>query len=149
MQRRPRVLFLSTGDSTRGLMAEGFLRALAGEQFQPVSVGLGVGDVHPSAVHVMGEIGIDISNQTPRTVTEALREQFTYAIILYDSAKERPPIFPFAPRLLRWSIIDPSTVESLSGERSEVFRRVRDEIRRNIETFVNEAVPQRQLPAAA
>jgi len=155
MQRKPKVLFLSTGNSTRGVMAEGFLRALAADYFEGVSVGVRSSEVHPLAGTVMDEVGIDISGQKPRSVAESVRESFSHAVILYDSATERSPIFPFTPHLLRWSIADPTTVEGSSSEKAEVFRQIRDQIQTNIEKFVNEfanqVAPARhgRLPTAA
>ena len=148
MQRKPKVLFLSTGDSTRGVMAEGFLRALAGEHFQTVSTGIQPEDVHPVAIDVMAEVGIDISGQKPRTVAESLRDQFGYVVIVYDPSKERSPIFPFAPHLLRWNICDPAAEEGSHTEKKEAFRRVRNEIRGRIENFLTETMPASQQPAA-
>lgn len=139
MPKKRRILFLSTGNCTRGAIAEGFLRALAGEHFQGVSTGIHANDVHPLAVDVMKEVGIDIADQRPKTVTESLRDQFGYAVILYDPAKERSPIFPFAPRLFRWAVPDPAKAEGVA-ENAEAFRRTRDEIRARVFDFVNETI---------
>jgi len=144
MQKKPKVLFLSTGNSTRSLMAEGFLRTLAGEYFQAASAGVQPGEPHPLAVEVMGEVGIDITGQTPKSVAESLKDQFGYAVIVFDPAKERSPIFPFTRNLFRWSLADPAAAQGSPAEKTEAFRRARDEIRKNIENFLNETVQQRQ-----
>lgn len=155
MQKKSKVLFLSTGDCSRSLMAEGLLKAVAEENFQAVSTGIESSAVHPLAVQVMGEAGIDITTQKPKSVTESLKDQFGYVVIVYDSAKEHSPIFPFAPHLLHWSIADPAAVEGSAEEKAEMFRLVRNEIHNKIENFVGEfvrkpaAVPQASALMAA
>lgn len=146
MQKKPKVLFLSTGNSSRGVMAEAFLRTLAADHFEAVSVGIKSNDVHPLAGTVMDEVGIDISGQKPKSVAESVRDSFSHVVILYDSAKERSPIFPFTPHLLRWSIADPATAEGSWPEKAEAFRQVRDQIRNNIANFVNEVAKQSKPP---
>ena len=77
MQKRPNVLFLSTGDSTRSLMAEGFLRTQkTGDCFQAVSVGIEPGEPRPLAAEVMREVGVDISGEKPRSVAESVKSNF-------------------------------------------------------------------------
>ena len=66
MDKRPKVLFLSTGNSTRSQMAEGFLRTLAGDWFEVSSAGIEPGEINPLAVEVMKEADIDISTKKPR-----------------------------------------------------------------------------------
>ncbi len=151
MQKIPKVLFLSRGTCTRSQMAEGFLRALAGSQFQVSSAGIDAGELHPMAIEVMYEAGVDISGQKPKTVAESLREQFRYVIIVYDSAKERSPIFPFTPHLLRWTVADPTAAEGSPAEQKEIFRRVRDDLRKKVETFFSEMSPKpkEEVPIAA
>ena len=148
MDKKRKVLFLSTGNSTRSQMAEAFLTAVAGEHFQPVSAGIDGGEVHPLALEVMSEVGLDISKQKPRTVAESLKDSYAYAIVVYDPAREHSPIFPFTTKLLRWNHADPAMAFAAAADKKEVFRRVRDEIRTNVDKFVNETVPQRQAPAA-
>lgn len=154
MQGKPKVLFLSTGNSTRSLMAEGFLRALIKDQLQTVSAGIEPGGPEPLAVEVMREMGIDISSQKPKSVAESLKDHFTYAVIVYDPAKERSPIFPFAPRLYHWSVSDPSGSTGSTGstpEQKEAFRRARMQIHGYVHNFLEEAGlgDQARLAAAA
>ena len=151
MEKRPKILFLSAGDSTRGLMAEGFLKNLAGEHFQTASAAIEPGDPHPLAFEVMNEVGIDLSEQKSKTVAESLRDHFSYVIVVYDASRERSPIFPFTPRLLRWSLTDPSNAPGSAIEKKEMFRRVRDEIHKYIQQFLNETghAHQDRTPVAA
>ncbi len=138
MDRKLKVLFLSTGNSTRSQMAERFLRSLAGDRFEAISAGVEPGDLNPGAVEAMREVGIDISNQKPKNVIECLKEHFAYVITVSDMARERTPIFPSTPNLVHWSLEDPSVVEGSSEERQTAFSRVRDEIREKMQKFLDE-----------
>jgi arsenate reductase len=140
MQRKPRVLFLSTGNSTRGQMAEGFLRTLAADRFIVSSAGIRPGGLDPLAKEVMKEIGIDITGQKSKSVAQALKEHYGYVITVCDMAKERSPIFPFTFNLLHWSIEDPSTSRGSPAETREAFRRVRDDIKIKVQYFLGESV---------
>jgi len=82
-------------------MAAGFLNAFAGHHYDTASAGVELGDAHLLANEVMREIGIDISDSKPKGIAEMVRDHFAYAVMVYDPAKERSPIFPFAPKLLR------------------------------------------------
>lgn len=132
---KPNVLFLSTGDATRSLIAEGFLRTLTGDRFDVVSAGVEPTSLDPLTVEVMKEAGVDISGQKPKSIAQSLKQRFSHVITICDTAKERNPIFPFALAVLHWSIVDPNTAGGLSEPRTEVFRRVRDEIKDKIKQF--------------
>jgi arsenate reductase (thioredoxin) len=133
--QKPTVLFLSTGDATRSLMAEGFLRTLTGGRFDVASAGVDPSALNPLASEVMKEAGIDISGQQPQTVAQSVRKRFGYVIAICDTAKERSPIFPFTLHLRHWSIVDPNTA-GLHEHRTEVFRCVRDEIKDKVKQFI-------------
>jgi arsenate reductase (thioredoxin) len=149
MNRKPKILFLSTGNSTRSQMAEGFLRALAGDQFDAVSAGIEPGELNPLAVEVMKEAGIDISKQQSKNVAESLKEHFGYVITVCNMARERAPIFPFTPNLLHWSLEDPSAATGSVAEKKTIFRRVRDEIRDKVKGFVSEIAEKNAERASA
>ncbi len=136
MEKRPKVLFLSKSHSTRSLMAEGFLRNLSGNYFLAASAGIEPGEPDPLAIEVMSEIGIDISQENPKSVPETLKDYFRYVVTIYDSAKERSPIFPFTTKLIRWSLPDPESVQGSAAEKKEAFRRAREEIRGKIQAFL-------------
>src|SRR5580700_1772274 len=103
-RHKPRVLFLSTGNATRGLIAEGFLRNFTADQFDVASSAAEHGALNPLAKEVMEEAGIDISGQTPKSIAQSVKESFSYVIAICDSAKERSPVFPFTLHLLHRSI---------------------------------------------
>jgi arsenate reductase (thioredoxin) len=138
VQKKAKVLFLSRGNATRGQMAEGFLRALGADRFEAASAGIEPGTLDPLAIEVMKEAGVDISHQQAKNVKDSLKEHFGYVITVCDLARERAPIFPFTPNLVHWSIYDPEAAQHSLEEKKNVFRRVRDEIRAKIESFISE-----------
>jgi arsenate reductase len=138
-ENKPRVLFLCTHNSARSQMAEGVLRNLGEDRFEVHSAGTEATRVRPLAVRAMDEIGIDISGQESKTLERYLGEPFDYVITVCDEANEACPFFPGAKNRLHWSLGDPSLATGSDGERLEVFREVRDEIRERIEKeLVNE-----------
>jgi arsenate reductase len=139
MDSTPRVLFLCTGNSTRSQMAEGFLRHYAADSMVAVSAGIEPMPINPMAIEVMREIGIDISGQHAKDVATILKEHFAYVVGVCDMAVERCPIFPFAFKLLKWSIEAPSAATGSREERLAVFRRVRDQVGHNVREFLVEA----------
>jgi arsenate reductase len=130
------VLFLCTGNSARSQMAEALLRARAGQRFDTYSAGLEPTEVNPLAIDAMAEIGIDIGAQRAKSLTEYLgRRHFGYLVTVCDHAAANCPMFPGVATRLHWSLVDPAAAEGSEEERLEVFRRVRDELKRLIEEF--------------
>ena len=143
MQKKPKVLFLSRGNATRSQMAEGFLRTLGGERFEATSAGIAPGKLNPMAIEAMQEAGMDISHQEAKNVKELLKEHFAYVITVCDAARERAPVFPFTLNLVHWSIYDPETEQHSPEDKEKIFRRVRDEIRAKVESFLNETTKKK------
>lgn len=114
-------------------MAEGYLRQVAGREFEPLSAGIEPKGLNPLAVEAMREIGIDISHQRSKDVGEFLGQAIPYVITVCDNAKQRCPIFLHTYKLLHWSLEDPAEATGSREERLAVFRLVRDEIRQRIE----------------
>ena len=131
-----RVLILCTGNSARSQMAEGLLRAEAGERFEVASAGVAPSSVRSEAIEVMREIGIDISSHRSKSVDEFTNEQFDYVITVCDNAREHCPIFPGQATLIHWSFDDPAAAEGDETARIKVFRRVRDEIKERLRKFM-------------
>jgi arsenate reductase len=121
-----RVLFLCTHNSARSQMAEGFLRALAGDRFEAGSAGTEKTVVNPLAIRAMAERGIDISGHTSKLYSDL--ESWDYLITVCDDANERCPWVPGPVKRLHWSFPDPSRAIGTEEERLAVFRRVRDRI---------------------
>jgi arsenate reductase len=125
---KQRVLILCTGNSARSQMAEGWLRAHGGDRFEVFSAGSKpTGQVHPLAIQVMRERGIDISNHTSKSMTEFLGQPFDYVLTVCHDAEEACPVFPGKAKRLHYSFPDPAKypAESQLG----VFRAVRDGLR--------------------
>lgn len=134
---KPKVLFLCTGNSARSQMAEGYLRHVAGDHFEPLSAGIEPKGLNPLAVEAMREIGIDISKQHSKDVVSLLGQHVPFVVTVCDNAKERCPIFPGTWEFLHWSFEDPAAAIGTHEERLAVFRLVRDEMIRHInERFV-------------
>jgi len=131
---KAKVLFLCTGNSARSQMAEGLLREIAGDRFEVLSAGTNPAGVNPLAIEAMQEIGIDISKHRSKNVKEFLGRPIEYVITVCDRAKEACPIFPGTYKFLSWSLDDPAAATGTKEEKLEAFRRIRDEISRNIET---------------
>jgi arsenate reductase len=130
---RTRVLFLCTHNSARSQMAEGLLRALAGDRFEAHSAGTEATIVRPLAIRAMDEVGVDISGQESKTLQRYLSEPFDYVITVCAAANEACPFFPGARNRLHWSFDDPSRADGSEEERLAIFRRVRDAIRERID----------------
>jgi thioredoxin type arsenate reductase len=117
-------------------MAEGFLRALAGDGFEAASAGTEATRIHPLAIRVMDEVGIDLRRHISKTVDHLLVQPWDFVITVCDNANERCPIFPARATRLHWSFEDPSAASGSEDERLRVFRRIRDEIRGRLEGFI-------------
>lgn len=133
---RRRVLFLCTHNSARSQMAEGFLRALAGDRFEVASAGTEATRVHPLAIRAMDEVGIDLAGHTSKTLDQFLGQPWDYVITVCDNANARCPAFPARTARVNWSLDDPSTATGTYVERLETFRRVRDEIRARLRAWL-------------
>jgi len=150
MDKIPRVLFFSRGSASRGQMAEGFLRSLAGDRFIPVSAGADAADVNPLAAEVMREVGIDISAQKPREVGSLFHETFHLVVVLSDEARERYPVYPFTRRLLKWSVPNPEIAARELEAQKQMFRQVRDQMRIQVEKLIQTTgAPANSYSAAA
>jgi arsenate reductase len=133
MNSKKTVLFLCTGNSARSQMAEGLLRQLAGERFEVFSAGTHPKGLHPQTIVAMEDIGIDVSRQRSKDVSEFLGRRFDYVITVCDRAKQQCPIFPGAEPI-HWGFDDPADAEPDSQPRA--FARVRDEILQRLRLFL-------------
>ena len=133
---RSRVLFLCTHNSARSQMAEGLLRSMAGDRFEAGSAGTEKTSVHPLAVRVMAEAGIDISAHASKRYEEVEAKGWDCIITVCDDANERCPIVPGSVKRLHWSFEDPSRAGGDEAHRLAVFRRVRDQIRARLTAWL-------------
>ena len=133
MTEKKRVLILCTGNSCRSQMAEGWINGLLGDRWEARSAGTRPSErVHPMAVRVMAEVGIDISKGRPEQVGAYLDEEWDLVVTVCDSAKESCPVFPKPVEQLHVSFEDPAEAEGDDEERLGFFRRIRDEIRKRL-----------------
>jgi arsenate reductase (thioredoxin) len=129
---KKRVLFLCTGNSARSQMAEGLLRNMADDRFEVFSAGIKPFSINPYAIKALAEIGIDISNQYSKNVSQFLTESFDYVITLCDNAKQACPVFLGKAIKLHWDLTDPADAQGSEEEILTVFRKIRDEIKDRI-----------------
>jgi arsenate reductase len=125
-------------------MAEAFLNSVCGGRFEAQSAGLEPGKLNPIVVEAMQEIGVDISRNQTKAVSDMLKsgENFAYAITVCDeTSAERCPVFPGATTRLHWGFPDPSSFQGTHDEKLARTREVRDTIRAKIEQWCAEACP--------
>lgn len=140
-----RILFLCTGNSCRSQMAEGWTRYLKGNVIEAYSAGTQPQGLNPLAVRVMAEAGVDISHQQSKHVDQLLELPFDYVITVCDSARETCPVFPKAVTKIHVGFPDPPQLAKTARSEEEVleiYRQVRDAIRRYVETLP-ESLPPR------
>lgn len=133
---KPLVLILCTGNSCRSHLAEGVLRAAAGDLLEVASAGSNpAGYVHPLALRVMREIGIDISGHRSKHLNEFLGRPVETVITVCGNADQACPTFPGQVNRHHWPFDDPAKATGTDEEKLAVFQRVRDEIRRVFEAY--------------
>jgi arsenate reductase len=135
---RLKVLFLCTGNSCRSQMAEGWARHLKGDRIEAYSAGLETHGLNPLAVRVMAEAGVDISGHRSKNVREVLNVPFDYVVTVCGHAHETCPLFPGRAKVVHVGFDDPPALARAAKDEEEAlgcYRRVRDEIRRFVETL--------------
>ncbi len=133
---KPTVLILCTGNSCRSHMAEGILRAAAGDLLDVQSAGSApAGHVHPLAIRALAEIGIDISGHRSKHFDEFLSRDIHTVITVCGNADQACPMFPGQVQRHHWGFDDPAHATGTEEERMAVFRRVRDEIRKVFDAY--------------
>ena len=123
-----RILVICTGNRARSQMAHGWLRQLGDGRVDVYSAGTEPKGVHPIAVRVMEEVGVDISRHTSDHVERYLDDDFDLVLTVCDAARESCPDFPGARSTVHRSFEDPDYPDLDEGELTEVFRRIRDEL---------------------
>jgi arsenate reductase len=133
---KPNVLILCTGNSCRSHMAEGILRAAAGDLIEVHSAGSKpAGYVHPKAIQVLKEIGLDISGHTSKHMNEFLDRPITTVITVCGNADQVCPTYPGQVNRYHWGFDDPAHALGTEEEVLAEFRRVRDEIKLVFEAY--------------
>jgi arsenate reductase len=135
---KKRILFLCTGNSCRSQMAEALVNHLRGDEYRAFSAGVAPHGVDPRAVKAMAEIGLDISGNRSKDISEFLDQEFTFLITVCDNAREQCPFSPGAARRVHAGFSDPPYLARQARSEEEAmghYRRVRDEIKAFVEAM--------------
>ena len=141
---KTKILILCTGNSCRSQMAEGFLKSFD-NNLEVYSAGTNPAtQVHPKAIQVMKEVGIDISGNYPKSVEKFLNESFDYVITVCDNAKESCPVFTGeVGKQLHIGFEDPAEAKGTEEEILSIFRKVRDQIKNDFYEFYDREIKNR------
>jgi len=137
-ERKLKILFLCTGNSCRSQMAEGWARYLKHDVIEPFSAGTVSHGLDPLAVRVMREAGVDISGNMSKTIPDLPPVEFDYVVTLCSDADRNCPVFPGKTTRVHRGFDDPPELARKAKSEEEVlthYRRVRDEIRRLIQSL--------------
>jgi arsenate reductase len=135
---KKRVLFLCTSNSCRSQLAEALVNHDLGDRFEAFSAGTDPATPHPLAIRVLAEIGIDHTSARSKHLDEFAGQTFDFVITLCDSANETCPLFFGGVRRAHLRFDDPAKAEGGEEEKLAVFRRVRDEIRNQVEAYLTQ-----------
>jgi glutathione/glutaredoxin type arsenate reductase len=125
-----KIMFVCKKNSRRSQMAEGFANTLGAGKIEVSSSGLAASEVDPISVQVMAEIGIDISQQTSKALSDFNPEDYDAVISLCGCGVNLPPDWVIREVFEDWQLDDPE------GESLDTFRRVRDEVKERVEALI-------------
>lgn len=125
-----RVMFVCKRNSRRSQMAEGFARQLSNNEIEVTSSGLEASQVDPLAIKVMQEVGIDISQQTSKPLSNFDPEHYDAVISLCGCGVNLPPEWVVRDIFEDWQLDDPA------GESIETFRRIRDQVKERVKALL-------------
>lgn len=131
------VLFLCKNNSGRSQMAEALLEHLYREYYDVYSAGTDPSTVNPLTVEVMGEIGVDISENESKSLEKYQEMEFDYVVTLCGSLKESCPVFVGAKQHIHHGFSDPREFKGTKTDKLACFRMIRDEIKEWIEKEFN------------
>ena len=133
---KKRIIFICTGNSCRSQMAEGLMKDSAGENFDVLSAGTHPSKVHPAAIKVMKEWGIDIQNQKSESINNYLEKNIEIIITVCEKANQTCPSFPNGESRIHWNIKDP--FHSWDSEERDLapYRIARNEIKKKINNLL-------------
>lgn len=135
---KKKVLFVCIHNSARSQMAEAFLNQICGDEFEAHSAGIEPGKLNPIVVEVMQEIGIDISGNKTKSVSEFLKSGNLFSCVITvcdETSAERCPIFPGVTTRLHWGFPDPSAFIGTHEEKLAKTREIRNAIKQKIENW--------------
>ena len=134
--RKPRALFICTGNTARSGMVQVLLEKPAPDRFEVVSAGLEAGGVNLMTVHALQEAELPVNHLQSEAVEPLIAEHFYPVITVCDRAEANCPVFPNAHHRMAWPFEDPAARAGTDEERLTVFRRVRDEIELKIQEWL-------------
>jgi len=136
MIKKDKIIFICKGNACRSQIAEGLMRYLASDKFEVYSAGSHPRKVHPSAIKVMSEIGIDISSNTSDPISLFINKGMDIVVTVCDNANKTCPVFPGRVERIHWSVKDPFKNWGSSKEGLVDFRRTRDELTERIKNLL-------------
>jgi arsenate reductase len=137
-QRKPKILFLCTGNSCRSQMAEGWANRLGGDRVEAMSAGIEAHGKNPRAIAVMREAGVDISHQESTRVTPEMLAQADLVVTVCGHADEHCPVLPAGVQKQHWPLEDPAKATGTDDEIMAKFRATRDEVKSRVEDLIGE-----------
>ena len=132
-----RVLFICTHNSARSQMAEGLVNHDLAGRVQAFSAGTEPSSVNPLVIAAMKEVGIDISRHRSKSIDEFSDEKFDFVITLCDHAAESCPVFFGGTQRMHMGFPDPAVVTGTEEEKLSFFRKLRDQIRKEVVDFLS------------
>lgn len=135
------ILILCTGNSCRSQMAEAYMRFFLGEKAVVQSAGITPQPLHPLAVNVMQEDGIDIGTQLPTDVNALAKTEYDYVITVCENALANLPRFIKGKQYLHWPVDDPAAAKGSPDEQLEIFRTAREAVKKDVLRFVGREFP--------
>jgi arsenate reductase len=141
MMKKKRVLFLCTGNSARSQMAEGLVNHFLGAEWEAYSAGTHpAGYVHPLAVQVMLELGIDISHHRSKPADEFKDAHFDLVVTVCDDAAENCPVWLGPGPVVHIGFPDPARATGSHAEQLAIFCRVRDAIQQQVFEYLGKEI---------
>jgi arsenate reductase len=131
------ILILCTGNSCRSQIAEGWLKQLAPNGFRIISAGIEAHGKNPNAIKVMHEVGVDISDQISKIVTNEMIIEADVVITVCDLAYRNCPVVPANIEKIHWPLSDPAQATGTHDQVLNAFRNIRDEIKTLSEEFIS------------
>ncbi len=131
-----KLLFLCTGNSCRSQMAEGWAKQLGSDWLDVHSAGIEAHGKNPRAITVMGEAGVDISDQASTKLTDDMLDTVDYLVTVCGHADEHCPVLPAGMRKEHWPLDDPAKATGSEAEIMAVFRETRDEVHRRVADLI-------------
>lgn len=141
MTTQTKILFICVHNSGRSQIAETFLKSLGGDRFQVESAGLEPTEVDPNVIEVMNEIGFDLTGKKTNSVFDFYKQGrlYDYVVTVCDESVEGMcPIFPGINKRLHWPFPDPKKVEGTREEKLVKIRKIRDDIKKRVKTWLEE-----------